>query len=224
MEVFIFKGKAHLIGSFKEKQGIVDRRKEMRVGRELIFLIAMVCLSGMFLMGQNGPCTPPPPQPRERIVFVTPGGTHGNLGGISAADNACQIIAELCFLPGTFKAWLSDSTQSPSTSFTQDGMFKNIDGNVIAHDWADLTEGFIDHPIDLDCAGTYIAVEGVWTGTDWDGTQTGGGNPSSYCNDWTSSSSAISAVNGNTAFIDAQWTNEGFYNCSESMRLYCFQQ
>ena len=75
--------------------------------------IGVVLLSGMFLMGQDNWSTPPPP----KYAFVTTWQGDGNIGGLAAADAICQTEAEEAELPGTYKAWLSDSGNSPSTRF-----------------------------------------------------------------------------------------------------------
>jgi hypothetical protein len=54
-----------------------------------------------------------------RLVFVSSGIYAATLGGLSGADATCNSLAASAGLPGTYKAWLSDSASSPSTRFTQ---------------------------------------------------------------------------------------------------------
>ena len=54
-----------------------------------------------------------------KLVFLLEDGVRGDIGGVAAADQTCNDAAEAAGLPGTYKAWLSDSTSSPSTRFVR---------------------------------------------------------------------------------------------------------
>ncbi len=181
--------------------------------------IGMMLLSCMFLMGQED--WGEPTLPRDRIVFVA-GYVAGNIGGLVGADDYCQNEAEDCGLSGTYKAWLSDIVQSPATRFTKDGIFKFVSGELVANDWADLTDGILMNPIREDCAGTSISGERVWTATATDGTYwTSGSHP---CSGWISSSPGSSALVGNTLYDDYRWTGSAEETCDNQNLIYCFQQ
>ena len=81
-------------------------------------------------------------------VFVSSTTHSGNLGGLSGADTTCQNLANAAGLPGTYRAWLSDNTQSPSTRFaTSTGAYALVNGVTIAASWTDLTDGTLASPI-----------------------------------------------------------------------------
>ena len=84
-------------------------------------------------------------------VFVTSTTHDGNLGGLAGADAICQARAAAAGLPGTYLAWLSDGSASPATRFlTQSaGPYRLVNGTTIADDWADLTSGDLDAPINI---------------------------------------------------------------------------
>ena len=83
-----------------------------------------------------------------KIVFVTSTTATANYNGLPQADTVCQNLATAAGLSGTFRAWLSNATDSPSTRFTQSTVpYKLVDGTQIADNWTDLTDGAIDNPI-----------------------------------------------------------------------------
>jgi hypothetical protein len=155
----------------------------------------------------------------------------GNLGGLSGADAKCQQLAAGAGFSGTFKAWLSDSTQGPAARFSQSTVpYILVDGTVVAANWAQLTSGNLQHPINLTEKGTAAPIGNtacngggfrtVMTNTLTDGTSLGGQN----CNNWTSN-----AVNGaawgladSTGPNWTVWCSGG--TCAWVSPLYCFQQ
>src|SRR4051812_50129369 len=89
-------------------------------------------------------------------------------GGLANADGICQVAADDAGLGGTYKAWLSDNTASPSTRFThatQPYVLPN--GVQVAADWADLTDSRLDNPIVINPFGQTLLPgqeQSVWTG------------------------------------------------------------
>lgn len=171
---------------------------------------------------------------RPRLVFVTGELLDGNLGGLAGADAHCQRLAESAGLAGTYRAWLSDGRDSPSTRFTRStGLYVLVDGTVIADGYADLSDGALDNPIALtergadppassgnDCnTGTPTAV---WSGT----AANGGGVPvgaSQLCQDWTST--AGNGQMGDAARFDSpDWSTACASVCTARASLYCIQQ
>ena len=60
----------------------------------------------------------------------------GDLGGLAGADAKCQARAMAAGLTGTFRAWLSDATNSPSSRFPQDaGPYLLVNGGLVANNW-----------------------------------------------------------------------------------------
>jgi len=181
--------------------------------------IGIIIVSSMFIMGEDGDWTPP----RERIVFVTQEvlWVDGDFGGLAVADEYCQWTAELCGLTGTYKAWLSDDEHnSPSNRFTKDGIFKLVDGTMVAAGgWSDLTDGDIDHEINLDCLGNVVPGEWVWTST-----LASGISSFPNCDNWTTNRTEALGLSGWLNSTDYHWTEFVYNTCSHPHAFYCFQQ
>jgi hypothetical protein len=161
--------------------------------------------------GRGGPCR----------VFVTSTQYGGNLGGLTGADAICQDLATTQGLPGTYQAWLSDSTASPSTRFVRSpGPYRLVDGTRIADNWTDLTDGSLAAPINLTQAGNAVAdSDKVWTHTQTDGTARGGAN---HCGNWGGATGDGDV--GAHALRNASWTDSDAEACNTGQHLYCFQQ
>ena len=100
-------------------------------------------------------------------VFVTSTVHDGSLGGLAGADAICQTRADSpgsLAAPGTYKAWLSDATASPSTRFTQATVpYKLVNGTTVAPNWAGLVDGSLDAPIDVTEQGAALPESRVVT-------------------------------------------------------------
>ena len=86
------------------------------------------------------------------LVFATSTLRNGALGGLNGADAICQERAGAGGLPGTYRAWLSDGTGSPSTRFRRSGQGYRLPDAAqtsIATDWTDLTDGKLRHAINV---------------------------------------------------------------------------
>ena len=171
-----------------------------------------------------------------RIVFIVfPGdGVGGNLGGILGADLMCKTAATDADLPGTYKAWLTDSdpNTSPAVRFGSAGFtgwYLGTDGTAIAHGWDDLVTlednqtDYLKAPIRSDQDGTAVGDGAyVWTNTNPDGEQ----NPMNrHCTNWTS---ALNTDKGNLGqsspmYLSEYWTRTGYTGCHAESHLYCFQ-
>jgi hypothetical protein len=174
------------------------------------------------------------------IVFISSQFLTGNMGGLAAADSLCQSLASLAGFAGTFKAWLSDSTQGPAARFTHAGYYVRPDGVIVANTWSDLTSGNpLANPIICDehdaCGGGGFEV---WTSTRPDGTFFG--SDSSYsCLDWTydlCNYNQPREVYGGLGLVyygltpggyfdsPGEWPNWNKVDCCEPHPVYCFQQ
>ena len=154
----------------------------------------------------------------------------GALGGLTGADALCQAAAESAasiVAPGTYFAWLSDSTGSPNTRFTRSiGTYRLPDKTVVAFDYRDLTDGSLAARIDLDETGIPAQENiGAWTNT------TPGGDldvafseTSEPCLNWTISGEGTFASFGDTDKVNVLWTQIGRAFCFGEKHLYCFQQ
>ncbi len=171
-------------------------------------------------------------QESVRKVFLSVGKFYGDFGGLSFADEYCQTEAETAGLSGTYKAWLSDSMESVADRFYKGGgpfILPDIDGTVVADNWTDLTDGRIQHGIDVRANSTYQGGLNAWTATDFDGTNY---RPDQTCNDWTESQTGSFARSGLTGCrtptctdrTDENWTSFASIECTGEFNLYCFQQ
>lgn len=189
------------------------------VSRSTVFVwIGILCLSGMFLAGQDTW------EPQQKIVFITEAASNGDMGGLVGADVICQEEATAAGLTGAFKAWLSDSTgSSPLNRFTHPAApYVLVDLTQVAASWADLTDGTLDHAINLtSTGGTLGAGEFVATATFADGAYDWIGF---VCNDWTDGTGSNWTSTGNYNSTTDFWTHDGGETCDSPLHLYCFQQ
>jgi len=163
------------------------------------------------------------PDACKRVFVSAAPKPNGRLGSLAATDADCQSAAAAAQLGGKWKAWLSDTSTSPSVRFTRAAVpYRLLDGTTIANDWTSLVSGSLQHAIDVDeTAATVSNVPfEVWTGTKANGTYSGRG-----CADWTSDSNGTTGDVGIAGQADGSWTNARQAFCDEAMlRLYCFEQ
>ena len=174
----------------------------------------------------------------HKNIFVSSQRHDGNFGGVTGADTFCQGLATSAGLSGTYLAWLSDTTTSPSVRFAQASVpYRLVDGTTIANDWADLVDGSIQNPINLDEYGNAAPSSMVFTFTMTDGTagvfQSATSNcygDDCHCNNWTNSNGQGSPTPGSavgqTTQTNDDWTDYSYYNgCgSTGQPIYCFEQ
>jgi hypothetical protein len=165
-----------------------------------------------------------PPQPKT--VFITSLTYDGTqIGGIAGADAQCNALAAAAVpaLPGTYKAWISDDSVGPATTFTRyTGPYVNTAGDVIANDWVGLTSGVLFNSIRYSESGADLTPASggpidVWTGTDTSGNPVVG----QTCTGWTAAGSGIEGY-GNSP--DADWTLGPSLDCAQQAHLYCIEQ
>lgn len=164
-------------------------------------------------------------------VFVSSTTHNGNFGGLGGADAFCQARANAAGLPGSYKAWLSDATGSPSTRFVRaPGPYQLIDGTPIANNWADLISGALDHAINIDENGDPLpepdALNDVWTATTTRGDRYLIGNFVVDCENWSIADFDHFGALGTSSLADENWSVAGIaITCAtRGNRLYCFQQ
>ena len=162
-----------------------------------------------------GVCSP------ARRVFVSSKGFTGNLGGAAGADATCQTLATAASLGGTWMAWISDSTSSPSTRFTKStDPYRLIDGTLVASNWTSLTSSSLTHAIDHDEHLSVVSNSEVWTAT-----STSGALYSAGCSGFTAATSSSTVEVGISGKTDLTWTNVYSQFCNRTdPRLYCFEQ
>ena len=124
---------------------------------------------------------------------------------------------------GTYKAWLSDNTGSPSSRFTRSAApYVRLDGAVLANNWADLTDGTIQVNFNITETGaTQGSTTWPFTNTNTNGTLESGGYS---CSNWTATSGPTSF--GCNNYTDRFWTFcwSGSNHCGGNYTLYCFEQ
>jgi hypothetical protein len=158
-------------------------------------------------------------------VCVTSVSFSGNLGGLTGADAKCQAEADgpASVVPsGTYLAWLSDGTDSPDTRFTRSANpYLLPDGTKIAEDFADLTDGSILHPIDIDSTGKPLGKQLFWAATNADGT-----TAQSFltCAGWVDPYATAKGMAGSTIETGKLWSSYQYDRCKRSHQLACFQQ
>ena len=168
------------------------------------------------LLCQGGVC-------KRVFVSSTPPPGAGNLGGLAGADAFCQSAANTKQLGGTWKAWLSDATTSASLRLTHATVpYVLLEGPTIAANWNALTNGTLDHAINVSEDGTvHTAILEVWTATTLRGAYSG-----RSCNAWTTNASgSIYADVGLSNQTDGGWTDRFPQFCDRlNVHLYCFEQ
>jgi hypothetical protein len=187
---------------------------------------------------QRGKCT----------MFVTSTSQSGAMGGLAGADGICNGLAQHAGLPGRYQAWLCDGVTAPiDRSLHATVPYVRTDGGIIARGWTDLTDGFIDLPINRDEFGNDVSTLAPflpWTNVttsgacDRDEYVSPGSGPCpafSKCplncaddganNGWTTSSLWAQGAKGDVNFTDHNWTDSVTGLCSvPPERIYCIEQ
>jgi hypothetical protein len=172
-----------------------------------------VCLSGKCSQGLR--------------VFVTNETYSGALGGHAGADATCQTLATGAGLGGTWMAWISDSTSSPSQRFSASTLgYYLLDGTVVAASWSDLTKSGPVHAIDVTETGVSLAGASTEASKTWTATLTTGALGTPSCNDFGSYAVTYTGQVGHcTGTGTINWTS-GYTSevCDVPNHLYCFEQ
>ena len=174
------------------------------------------CRSGYHRSGSSCVVTP-------KVMFASSTRVAGGLGGLSGADAFCQNLAGEVGLPGTFKAWLSDSHLSAAMRLAHStAPYVLVDGTTVAADWTQLTSGMLQHAINEDETGVVPAVASVWTGTLADGSTWKGVD---NCANWYSSSSQTNTGSWGEMVAVPEWTEYHYgAGCGYPMAVYCVEQ
>jgi cysteine-rich repeat protein len=168
-----------------------------------------------------------------KFVFVTSITYTGNLGGLDGADAKCNARAMVAGIGGTYRAWLSDMTGSPSTRMSKaGGPYRLVNGTVVANNWADLTDGNLITAINLTELGTLppqptFCGPGntpVWTNTTTLGTLNQVGQS---CGTWNGTDTQVQW--GRAQSANSQWTSwcggsMGFCTGNFTAPIYCIGQ
>lgn len=156
-------------------------------------------------------------------------------GGMAQADLVCQERAAAGGLaqPSKYKALLSDSQTDARDRVDILWPLRRVDDVFVALTAADLWDGFLRAPINVDESGQTVSGS-VWTGTDANGIKDAGAiapplpgqDYPPYCDDWTKK--ALTVESGLTDETDSRWISvdgdsswsiSGY--CWRFARLYC---
>lgn len=203
-------------------------RRGLRVWMpQIVRLIYAPCINSCPIQACSVVLLFPITAPRPRLHLSQYNLYSSNFGGLSGADGVCASEASSAGLTGTFMAWLSDSTSSPSTRFTQSSKgYVLVNNTVVATSWADLVDGTLAVPINVTADGTVDPTPRTTaTSTDADGTAIST-SPGAFCQDWTSAAGGASAtqIRGHTSGTGTTWTNSFSAGCANTIRLICFEQ
>ncbi len=161
------------------------------------------------------------PNGNSKTVFVSSVNYSGDLGGPLGADQKCNGLAAAAGLSGTYMAWLGDSNTDPVRRFRRsNNSYLLTNGNPIATDWADLTDGSITNSIFYTETGAARTIPShmVWTNAYTDG-DTWNAND---CANWTSTTGT--GMLGNSGATGSSWAIASSATCSALHRIYCFEQ
>lgn len=152
-------------------------------------------------------------------VFLSSIAYDGNMGGLTGADAKCQALAAAAGFTGTFKAWLSSSFVQMKDRLTGNGPWVRLDGVKIADDRADLLDGTLAAPINVNEQGAYAGDELAWTDTTADGSTF----PNASCSDWGNNGAGVGGFVGRAAETGSNWTHYASRTCDQLLRLYCIE-
>jgi hypothetical protein len=149
-------------------------------------------------------------------AFVSSTQASGSFGGVAGGDAICASAAAAAGLDGTFVAWLSTATVNAIDRLAGSRGWVRVDGAALLDQPADLVQGGLLSPLDVDEHGQPTVTD-TWTGTLDDGTV----NTGETCADWAGGGFATKGV---TADGLPQFTlGNGADGCSELHALYCFE-
>lgn len=160
------------------------------------------------------------------IAFVTSQTYTGSLGGIDGADAICVQLANTAGLvkPEGYRAWLSvGENDTPNTRIPKvNAPYYRLDGEKLAENIADLLDGKLKSPLNVNELKEPDIKGKVWTNT------TPAGNMASDmddCQSFHSMEVADAAIVGRPDDTDAGWTQQALMaSCIDTWRLYCFSE
>ena len=164
-------------------------------------------------------------------VFVTSETWAGDqIGGVNGGHLKCQEAAEDANLSGTYRAWLSDSTDSPITSFITQSTgpyVLAVSHTLVATSWSALLTPPLENAINETERGDPVPTNdlcgvpvGVWTGTNDQGENT---VLTTHCGNW--SNLGLTGTIGNGRGTQTAWTDaQTCMDCGGRGALYCFEQ
>jgi hypothetical protein len=170
--------------------------------------------------GGDDNITPAPP--RKRVFVTNAAISSGGFGGLSGADSFCANAASARGLGGSWVAWMSDSMTNAIDRINDVGPWYFVDQQTLVFSSkAAITSGPAT-PLQVTEFGTILTAdhtEGVWTGTQPNGTM----RANNTCSDWTNTASTGSR--GDPRATGPEWTQfSSNVPCTGGAHLYCFEQ
>jgi hypothetical protein len=156
-------------------------------------------------------------------IFTSTLRYDGNLGGLASADALCDQLAQDASLGGTFQAWLGVGSSGPAERTERQGKpYQTTTGTVVADDWADLTDGSLDAPVNVDQYGNPVASSHyAWTNVAAVG---GGAEGAPDCSGWTSADPGDDGAYGVTGVTAPPWTDSVVVPCDSLNHLICIEE
>lgn len=178
----------------------------------------LLCLQGAAGAAFPGPAAGP-------LAFVTTVSGSGDLSswpgaagyaGAAAGDRVCRAAATVAGFAAaqSFRALLSDAARPVRDRLVGDGVWRRVDGTLVAESKSDLFDGRLVGPVHQTEAGDYLGGERVFSGSTYFGTRA-----TDRCADWTSTGGAAAA--GIAHFGSRSWLSATPVDCSDAARLYC---
>lgn len=146
-------------------------------------------------------------------IFATDLSWNGASGGLDGIDDKCQLQAYYSGLEGTWIAIAGDTSINARTRVSVDVPFYRIDGIIIANSHADLFDGSIQNPININQNGE------LETGTAWTGSDGAGYYVSDNCNEWKWVDSL--GYYGDISSTGYSWLHDNKVECSIGKHFYC---
>jgi len=166
-------------------------------------------------------------------VFITSTSFGANLGGLDGADRLCQSRADAVSLPGTYRAWLADTTGAPESRFTRSiNPYVLTNGTQIAVNYDAFASDIHEAPMAVTESGIFIdPAEGQFSATAWSGAETDGTRFLSntifigHCQNWTSTDlDETGSLSVDAHRSDQYWSANQGSNCGQQRRLLCVEQ
>jgi hypothetical protein len=88
------------------------------------------------------------PAPSPKRMFISSNMYPYNIMNLAYADAQCSTLASMANLGGTWKAWYSDQAGAAANRLNRNTLpYVNLVNQIVANDWADLTDGTLDAPV-----------------------------------------------------------------------------
>jgi hypothetical protein len=158
------------------------------------------------------------------------GTTYQSDDGLIAGDVLCQSRADAAQLEGTYRAWLSTSSDHAIERLGERGIagvqkraWYRTDG-VKVGDIADIVNENLEAYVDADEYGNTAERRYTWTGTAGDSGTSYDYTTSYTCLDWTDATSSNLGTYGELDYTSYHWTYSDDGDCDGSEALYCFER